>query len=217
MQFIEFLLSFILHIDKHLDMFVQNYGVWVYALLFLILFTETGVVFFPFLPGDSLLFIVGTLCATGQMHFGLSVGLMLIAAIAGDQCNYTIGRWLGPKVFRWENSRFFNKKAFEQANAFYEKHGGLTIIMARFMPFLRTFVPFVAGIAAMRRSQFALYNVIGAFVWVVGITAAGYFFGSIPWVKNNLSLIIWGMILVPGILALMGLIKAKTNKASPAS
>lgn len=217
MQTIEFLLSFVLYIDQHLEMFVQNYGVWIYALLFLILFVETGVVFFPFLPGDSLLFIVGTLCATGQMHFGLATGLMLVAAIAGDQCNYSIGRWIGPKVFQWENSRFFNKKAFEQANAFYERHGGITIVMARFMPFLRTFVPFVAGVAAMRRSQFVLFNMVGAFAWVVGVTAAGYFFGSFKGVKENLNLIIWGMLLLPGVLALYGFWKAKRKKNTSAA
>ena len=137
---------------------------------------------------------------------------MLAAAILGDQCNYTIGHWVGPKVFQWENSRFFNKKAFGQAHAFYERYGGITIILARFMPFMRTFVPFVAGVAAMDRSKFTLYNVVGAVIWVVGITAAGYFFGNIPWVQNNLQIIIWSLILLPGVLALWGVWKASRNK-----
>ena len=212
MPILEFLLSFILHIDSHLLTLVQNYGIWIYALLFLILFVETGVVVFPFLPGDSLLFIVGTLSASGHLHYEWATGLMLAAAILGDQCNYTIGRWVGPKVFQWENSRFFNKKAFGQAHAFYERYGGITIILARFMPFMRTFVPFVAGVAAMDRSKFTLYNGVGAVNWVVGITAAGYFFGNIPWVQNNLQIIIWSLILLPGVLALWGVWKASRNK-----
>ncbi|MDO5653647.1 MAG: DedA family protein [Brachymonas sp.] len=212
MQVIQFLISFILHIDQHIITLVQNYGPWIYALLFLILFVETGVVVMPFLPGDSLLFIVGALCATGQLRYDLAAGLMLVAAILGDQCNYSIGRWMGPKVFQWENSRFFNKKAFEQANAFYERYGGITIILARFMPFMRTFVPFVAGVAHMSRGKFTLYNVVGGVLWVIGVTAAGYFFGNIPWVQENLQIIIWGLILVPGVLALFGAWKASRNK-----
>ena len=214
MQIIQFLFSFIIHIDQHLLQLVQNYGVWVYALLFLILFVETGVVVFPFLPGDSLLFIAGALCATGQLKYPWLASLLLVAAILGDQCNYTIGRWIGPKVFQWENSRFFNKKAFAQANAFYDRYGGTTIIIARFMPFMRTFVPFVAGVAEMCRSKFTFFNVTGGFIWVVGVTAAGYFFGNIDWVQKNLSVIIWGLILVPGVLALFGAWKAGRKKTA---
>ncbi len=135
------LIDFILHVDKYLAEFVQNYGAWVYALLFLIIFVETGVVVMPFLPGDSLLFVVGAMCGVGLMSYPLSVALLLAAAILGNQSNYTIGRYFGPKVFGWENSRWFNKKAFDQAHAFYEKYGGITIVAARFMPFLRTFAP----------------------------------------------------------------------------
>ncbi len=218
MQILQFLISFIVHIDKHLLEFVQAYGVWVYALLFLIMFVETGVVVMPCLPGDSLLFIAGALCATGEMEYAWVAGLMTTAAILGDQCNYAIGHWVGPKVFQWENSRFFNKKAFAQANAFYERYGGITIIAARFMPFMRTFVPFVAGVSAMNRGKFTLFNVVGGVLWVVGITAVGYFFGNIPWVKQNLQIIIWGLILVPGVLALFGAWKAGRKKdASPAT
>ncbi|MEG0447097.1 MAG: VTT domain-containing protein, partial [Comamonas sp.] len=126
------------------------------------------------------------------------------AAILGDQCNYSIGRYFGPKVFQWENSRWFNRKAFDQAHGFYERYGGVTIILARFMPFIRTFAPFVAGVAQMSRSKFSLFNVVGAFLWVVGISAAGFFFGNMEWVKNNLEKIIWGLILVPGLIAVFG-------------
>ncbi|MFM2036865.1 MAG: hypothetical protein RL459_2130, partial [Pseudomonadota bacterium] len=142
MEYITLLIDFILHVDRHLEAFVQSYGAWVYALLFLIVFVETGLVVMPFLPGDSLLFVVGALCGVGMMDFSLACGVLLVAAILGDQCNYTIGRYFGPKVFQWEDSRFFNKRAFDQAHAFYETYGGITIFVARFMPFIRTFAPF---------------------------------------------------------------------------
>ena len=212
MEIVTFLIDFILHVDKYLEAFVQSYGMWVYALLFLIVFVETGVVVMPFLPGDSLLFIVGALCGAGLMNFPLACVVLIVAAILGDQCNYTIGRYFGPKVFQWEDSRWFNKRAFNQAHDFYERYGGITIVLARFMPFIRTFAPFVAGVAAMDRSKFTLYNVVGAVIWVVGITAAGYFFGNIPWVQNNLQIIIWSLILIPGVLALWGVWKASRNK-----
>ena len=147
MEIITFLIDFILHVDQHLQEFVQAYGMWVYALLFLIIFVETGVVVMPFLPGDSLLFIVGALCGAGLMSLPLAMGLLVVAAVLGDQCNYSIGRYFGPKVFQWENSRFFNRNAFNQAHNFYERHGPITIIIARFMTFIRTFSPFVDGVA----------------------------------------------------------------------
>jgi membrane-associated protein len=198
------LLDFILHVDKHLELFVQGYGAWVYALLFLIIFVETGVVVMPFLPGDSLLFVVGAMCGVGLMSYPLAVGLLLAAAILGNQSNYTIGRYFGPKVFAWEDSRWFNKKAFDQAHAFYEKYGGITIVAARFMPFLRTFAPFVAGVAQMTRRRFTFFDVLGGTLWVGGIVTVGYFFGNIPWVKQHLDKIIWAMILLPGLLVLAG-------------
>jgi membrane-associated protein len=209
MELIGFLIDFILHVDKHLEIFVLNYGTWVYALLFLIIFVETGVVVMPFLPGDSLLFVVGAMCGVGLMSYPLAVGLLIAAAVLGNQSNYTVGRFFGPKVFQWEHSRFFNKRAFIQAHAFYEKYGGITIIAARFMPFLRTFAPFVAGVAEMTRSKFSFYDVTGAVLWVGGIVTAGYFFGSVPWVKGNLDKIIWAMILIPGLLVLWGAWKAR--------
>ena len=209
MEYITLLIDFILHVDRHLEAFVQSYGAWVYALLFLIVFVETGLVVMPFLPGDSLLFVVGALCGVGMMDFSLACGVLLVAAILGDQCNYTIGRYFGPKVFQWEDSRFFNKKAFDQAHAFYETYGGITIVVARFMPFIRTFAPFVAGVAAMSRGKFTLFNVGGAVLWVMGICTAGYFLGSVPWVKVNLDKIIWAMILVPGLIVIYGAWKAR--------
>ena len=214
MDLLLFLVDFILHVDKHLAAFVQAYGPWVYALLFLIIFTETGVVVMPFLPGDSLLFVVGTLCGAGLMSLPLAMVLLVVAAILGDQVNYSIGRHIGPRVWQWEQSRFFNKRAFEQAHNFYERYGGITIILARFMPFIRTFAPFVAGVAAMSRGKFTSYNVIGALIWVVGLTLAGYLFGNLPWVQANLSKIIWALIIIPGLIALYGGWKAR--QASPA-
>jgi membrane-associated protein len=214
MDLLQFLLDFILHVDKHLAEFVTAYGVWVYALLFLIVFVETGLVVMPFLPGDSLLFVVGALCGAGMMNLPLAMAVLLAAAILGDQCNYAIGRHFGPKVFQWEQSRFFNKRAFDAAHEFYEKHGGITIILARFMPFIRTFAPFVAGVAAMTRSRFTAYNVAGGAIWVIGLTLAGYLFGNIPFVQTHLSKIIWAMILIPGLIALYGGWRA--SRAKPA-
>lgn len=203
------LVDFILHVDRYLEAFVAQYGAWVYALLFLIIFVETGVVVMPFLPGDSLLFIVGAMCGAGLMSLPLVMGLLLVAAILGDQTNYTIGRYFGPRVFQWEDSRFFSRKGFDQAHAFYEKYGGITIILARFMPFIRTFVPFVAGVAEMTRSKFTLFNVVGGFIWVVGLTLAGYLFGNLPFVQTHLSKIIWALIIVPGLIAMFGAWKAR--------
>ena len=212
MELVHFLINFILHVDKHLAEFVQNYGMWVYALLFLIVFVETGLVVMPFLPGDSLLFVVGALAGTGAMSLPVAMGVLLVAAIAGDQLNYTIGRYIGPKVFQWEDSRWFNRKAFNAAHNFYEKHGGVTIILARFMPFIRTFAPFVAGVAEMNRATFTAYNVIGALIWVVGLTTVGYLFGNLPFVQQHLSKIIWALILIPGLFALFGAWKASRQE-----
>ena len=203
------LVDFILHVDRYLEAFVAQYGAWVYALLFLIIFVETGVVVMPFLPGDSLLFIVGAMCGAGLMNLPLVMGLLLAAAILGDQTNYTIGRYFGPRVFQWEESRFFSRRGFDQAHAFYEKYGGITIILARFMPFVRTFVPFVAGVAEMTRSKFSFFNVVGAVIWVVGLLTVGYLFGNLPIVQQHLSKIIWALIIVPGLIALFGAWKAR--------
>ncbi|MES3012267.1 MAG: VTT domain-containing protein, partial [Pseudomonadota bacterium] len=169
----------------------------------------TGVVVMPFLPGDSLLFVVGAMCGVGLMSLPLAMVLLSVAAILGDQLNYSIGRHFGPRVFQWEKSRFFNKNAFDQAHAFYEKYGGVTIVVARFLPFLRTFAPFVGGVAEMTRSKFTLFNIAGGILWVVSLTLAGYLFGNIPWVQANLDKIIWGAIFLPGLLVMWGAWRAR--------
>ena len=212
MDLLHFLIDFILHVDQHLATFVQAYGAWVYALLFLIIFVETGVVVMPFLPGDSLLFVVGAMCGVGLMDLGLSMALLTAAAILGNQSNYSIGRHFGPRVFQWEQSRFFNKAAFEKAHAFYEKYGGFTLIAARFMPFLRTFAPFVAGVAQMTRRKFTFYDVSGGVLWVCGVTLIGYVFGNVPWVKANLDKIIWAMILIPGVVVIAGGLRSRFKR-----
>ena len=209
MEYVALLFDFILHVDRYLEAFVAQHGAWVYALLFLIIFVETGVVVMPFLPGDSLLFIVGAMCGAGLMSLPLVMALLLAAAILGDQMNYTIGRYFGPRVFQWEDSRFFSRRGFDQAHAFYEKYGGITIILARFMPFVRTFVPFVAGVAEMTRSKFTYFNVVGAVIWVVGLLSVGYLFGNLPIVQEHLSKIIWALIIVPGLIAVFGAWKAR--------
>ncbi|MEO8121479.1 MAG: VTT domain-containing protein [Rhodoferax sp.] len=209
MEIITYLFDFILHVDKHLEAFVQSYGLWVYALLFLIIFVETGVVVMPFLPGDSLLFVVGAMCGVGLMDYTLSVGLLLVAAVLGNQSNYAIGRYFGPRVFKWEDSRLFNKAAFNRAHDFYERYGGITIVAARFMPFVRTFAPFVAGVAKMSRGKFTFFDVTGGALWVVGIITVGYFFGNFPFVKAHLDKIIWALILIPGVVIMFGAWKSR--------
>jgi membrane-associated protein len=214
MDLIAQLIDFILNVDTHLQAFVATYGAWVYALLFLIVFVETGLVVMPFLPGDSLLFVVGTLAGAGLLSLPLVIVLLLVAAIAGDQVNYSIGRYVGPAVWKWEQTRWFNRRAFEQAHAFYERYGGITIVLARFMPFIRTFAPFVAGVAEMDRAKFTGYNVLGAFLWVVGLTVAGYLFGNLPFVQEHLSKIIWALIIVPGLIAIYGAWRARSSEAA---
>jgi membrane-associated protein len=198
---IAYLIDLFLHLDKHLATVVEQYGPWVYALLFAIIFVETGLVVMPFLPGDSLLFVAGAIAAVGGMDLGLLMILLTVAAILGDAVNYSVGHWFGPRVFRWEQSRFFNKAAFDRTHAFYEKHGGITIIVARFLPFVRTFAPFVAGVAKMTYPKFAFYNVVGALIWVVGLTGIGYLVGNTEWVKANFSLVALALIIIPGLPA----------------
>jgi len=206
----ELLLTFwdlIVNLDKHLASLLAQYGVWVYLILFLIVFCETGLVVTPFLPGDSLLFIAGALTATGsgagQLDLVMLNVLLIAAAVFGNTTNYWIGRYFGPKVFGWEDSRFFNRRAFDKAHNFYERHGGKTIIITRFLPILRTFAPFVAGVAQMTHTRFQAYNFSGGVLWVVSLTVAGYLFGNIPWVQDNLTLIILALIIVPGLPALV--------------
>ena len=216
MEILGALLDFVLHVDVHLRQFVEHYGAWVYALLFLIVFVETGLVVMPFLPGDSLMFIVGALCGAGLMSYTVAVPMLIAAAVLGNQTNYTIGSYVGPRVFQWEQSKFFNKRAFERAHAFYEEYGGITLVVARFQPFLRTFAPFVAGVAQMTRPKFTLYDVTGGTLWVVSIVTAGYLFGNLEWVQAHMSTIIWSMIILPGLLALFGAWRARRAKSESA-
>jgi len=201
MDIILALIDFILHIDAHLAELIRDYGAWIYGILFAIIFVETGLVVMPFLPGDSLLFVAGAFAAKGDMDVSLVIVLLSIAAIAGDALNYAVGRYFGDKVFAWENSRWFNKRLFDKTHAFYERHGGKTIVIARFLPFLRTFAPFVAGAAKMNYARFAMYNVSGGIFWVASLTIAGFWFGNIPWVSRNLTMIIVALIVIPGLPA----------------
>ena len=186
----------LVHLDRHLATLLEQYGAWVYLLLFTIIFCETGLVVTPFLPGDSLLFIAGALAAGGGIDVHLLALLLVAAAVLGNTVNYSIGLFIGPKVFHWEDSRFFNKRALERAHAFYERHGGKTIVITRFVPILRTFAPFVAGIARMTYLNFTAYNVAGALAWVLSLLYAGYWFGNVPRVKQNLTWVILGIIVL---------------------
>jgi membrane-associated protein len=191
------IIDIFLHLDKHLEAVAASYGIWIYAILFAIIFIETGVVAMPFLPGDSLLFVAGAIAAIGGMSLPALMVLLTIAAIAGDAANYSIGRWFGPKVWSWENSRWFNKDAFNKTHDFYEKYGPITIVVGRFLPFIRTFTPFVAGVADMTYPKFAFYNVIGGILWVCGLTGLGFLVGNHPWVKANFSLVALALVIVP--------------------
>ena len=196
------LIDLFLHLDKHLEAMTASWGIWIYALLFLIIFVETGVVAMPFLPGDSLLFVAGAIAAIGGMNLPALMILLTIAAIAGDAANYSIGRWIGPKVFAWESSRWFNKDAFNKTHDFYEKHGPITIVVGRFLPFIRTFTPFVAGVADMTYPKFAFYNVTGGILWVCSLSGLGFLVGNHPWVKAHFSWVALALIVVPSLPAL---------------
>ncbi|TMH87800.1 MAG: DedA family protein [Betaproteobacteria bacterium] len=186
----------LVHLDRHLATLLEQHGAWVYLLLFVIIFCETGLVVTPFLPGDSLLFIAGTLAAGGGIDVHLIAVLLVAAAALGNTVNYSIGRFIGPKVFHWEESRLFNRRALDRAHAFYEKHGGKTIVITRFVPILRTFAPFVAGIARMTYLSFTAYNLAGALAWVLSLLYAGYWFGNVPFVKENLTIVIVGIVVL---------------------
>jgi len=203
MDLIRLVIDFVLHLDVHLDEIIRNYGAWTYGILFGIVFLETGFVVTPFLPGDSLLFAVGTFAARGSLDLYTAMLLLSIAAVLGDTVNYWIGAWVGPKVFHGESSRFLNREHLRRTHEFYERYGGKTIIIARFVPIIRTFAPFVAGIGTMSYARFIAYNVIGGVGWVVSITLAGYFFGNIPVVKNNFTFVIFAIIIIsmlPGVI-----------------
>ena len=198
MELLTHFIDIILHLDQHLAAWVVQYGMWIYAILFFVIFAETGFVVTPFLPGDSLLFVAGALAAIGEggMHIGWLLATLSTAAILGNMANYQIGRFIGPKVFQWEDSRFFNKKALLKTHAFYERHGGKTLVISRFLPLFRTFAPFVAGVGAMSYPRFFMFNLMGGLGWCFSLTLAGYWFGNLPWVRQNLSLLIVGIILV---------------------
>lgn len=211
MEFFAPLLDIVLHLDKHLEALVSAYGIWIYAILFAVIFSETGFVVTPFLPGDSLLFIAGALAALGNMDISLLILTLTAAAILGNTVNYSIGRYFGPKVFHWENSRFFNKAALMKTHLYYEKHGGKTLVISRFLPLFRTFAPFVAGIGSMSYARFTLFNVVGAVAWVVSLTLAGYWFGNMPWIKQNLTLVIVGIIVLSLLPVVIGALKARST------
>jgi membrane-associated protein len=206
------LFQHLLHADQYLTAFVANNGFWVYGLLFAVIFVETGVVVMPFLPGDSLLFLVGGLSATGALDITMGLAVMFAAAVLGNQTNYTIGRWIGPRVFHWENSRWFNKQGFDRSHAFFEKYGGVALIAGRFMPFVRTFAPFVAGVTLMTRRRFTLFDVTGAALWIGSVTLLGFGIGNLPWVKDHLQWIFLSMIVIPGVLALVGILRKKKTQ-----
>ena len=203
----------LVHLDRHLAALLQQHGAWVYPLLFAVVFCETGLVVTPFLPGDSLLFVAGALAATGGIDVHLLALVLVAAAVLGNTVNYSIGYFLGPKVFHWEQSRFFNRKALERAHAFYERHGGKTIVITRFVPILRTFAPFVAGIARMTYVRFTAYNVAGALAWVLALLYAGYWFGNVPFVKQNLTWVILGIIVLSLIPLAFEYFRHRLNKA----
>lgn len=202
-EMLNWAIDIILHLDQHLDTVIRNYGVWTHLLLFLIIFCETGLVVTPVLPGDSLLFAVGTIAALGSLDLAWTIASLSIAAVAGDTVNYWIGNLVGPKVFTQENSRFFKKEYLDRTHQFYERYGGKTIIIARFVPIVRTFAPFVAGIGSMTYVRFIVYNVVGGVGWVMSLVLAGFFFGNVPIVKSNFSIVILAIIVIsvmPGVI-----------------
>ena len=206
------LIDFILHIDQHLIELTQTYGLWIYAILFLIVFCETGLVVTPFLPGDSLLFAAGAVAALGGMNVHIAAALLLAAAVIGDAVNFAIGKYFGEKLFAKPDSRVFKREYLDKTHAFYEKYGGKTIILARFVPIVRTFAPFVAGMGNMHYGRFIRYNIIGALMWVGLLTYAGYFFGELPVVTNNFGLVVIGIIVVSVLAMAVEIAKAKWGK-----
>ena len=214
MELVATLWDFAVHLDAHLAAFIAQHGAWVYGLLFVIIFCETGLVVTPFLPGDSLLFVVGTLAAAGGMDIGLVMALLVAAALTGDNTNYWIGRWIGPKVFRDENARWLNRRHLDRTHAFYDRHGGKAIVIARFVPIVRTYVPFVAGIGRMPYPRFLAFSVGGALLWVCGLSLAGYWFGNIPAVKNNLAVVIIVIVVLSVLPIALEFLKARRRRAA---
>jgi len=203
----------VVHLDVHLAALIQAYGTWVYAILFAIIFAETGLVVTPILPGDSLLFVAGALAAVGGLEVHVLAVLLILAAVLGNTVNYSIGRWLGKRFFTDSGSKWLNPEYLERTHAFYEKYGGMAVVISRFIPIIRTYVPFVAGLGSMTYARFTAYNVAGAVAWIASLTYAGYFFGNIPWVKSNLTFIIIGIVLVSMIPVAVAAIKARREPA----
>ena len=212
MDFIKSVIDFVLHLDVHLSELIQAYGLWTYLILFVVIFCETGLVITPFLPGDSLIFAAGTFAARGDLKVVVLFLILSAAAVIGDSVNYWIGKIIGPKVFQRENSRIFKKRYLDQTHQFYEKYGAETIIIARFVPIVRTFAPFVAGIGRMTYGKFLSYNVIGGVGWVALFTFGGYFFGNIPFVKKNFSLVIIAIILISLVPVLLEFLKHRKKR-----
>lgn len=205
-------IDIILHLDVYLDMLVRDYGVWIYAILFLVIFCETGLVVMPFLPGDSLLFIAGAVAAGGGMDPVLLGGLLMLAAILGDSTNYVIGRTAGERLFSNPNSKIFRLDYLQKTHDFYDRHGGKTVTMARFLPIIRTFAPFVAGVARMPYPRFFGFSVFGTILWVGGLVTLGYFFGNVPFIKKNLSLLVVGIILLSLVPMIVGVVRSRLGR-----
>jgi membrane-associated protein len=216
MEYIQHFLHFLLHVDTYLTSFVATYGGLTYVLLFAIIFCETGLVIMPFLPGDSLLFAAGSIAANESSNLSLQVlmVLLIIASILGNKLNYLIGRAIGPRIFTNQSSRFLNKTHLEEAHRFYEKHGAMTIIFARFIPIIRTFVPFIAGVSYMNLRRFSFFNIISGFLWIGTLLSAGYYFGSIPLIKDNFTLVIYAIILVSILPAILAFCMRTLNKSA---
>jgi len=209
MEFLTALVDAVLHIDVHLAALTLQYGIWTYAILFIVVFAETGLVVTPFLPGDSLLFAAGAICSLGTLDVSILIGLLIVAAIVGDGVNYAIGKGVGPRLFSSTTSKLLNRQHLNKTHAFYEKHGGKTIILARFMPIIRTFAPFVAGVGLMRYKEFLAYNIVGAVVWVSSFVMIGYFFGNQPFVKKNFTLVIGAIIVISILPAVWELVRSR--------
>lgn len=204
MEYLVQFVDIVLHLDTHLALLIRDYGVWIYAILFVVIFAETGLVVFPFLPGDSLLFVAGAVAAVGGMDAGTLILVLVIAAVLGNSVNYAVGRYLGPRVFQWPDSRFFNRAALDKTHAFYERHGGKTLVLSRFLPLFRTFAPFVAGIGAMGWARFTAFNLLGAVLWVVSLVLAGYWLGNVPLIRNNLTATVLVIVVLSLLPALIG-------------
>lgn len=214
MELIAWFIDVVLHLDRHLVEMVAEYGVWIYAILFAIIFSETGFVVTPFLPGDSLLFVAGAVAASGGMNVHLLVAVLIAAAVLGNSVNYAVGRWLGRHFFTDRGSRWLNPAHLEKAHAFYEEHGGKAVVISRFLPIVRTYIPFVAGMAAMEPVRYSAFNVAGALLWVGSLSYAGYFFGNIPWIRGNLTAIILGIIVVSLLPLVWAYLRSRTSRAA---